>query len=423
MAKAKPPLRLEYVDPNSLDDNKLNYKKHTQRQNAALNATLDANGWAGALLYNERTKKLIDGHGRKALAIKRGEKLVPVLVGSWTEEQERQLLATLDPIGQMAQINASALKSLTAGVQQNLDNFKGKGKESLSKLNADIHRYASSVESGEAPSVLLDRCRTTSSPEKERSDEELENGSSTITETSFKDDVIFELNSSPWDIPLLRSDVLCSVVPDRVWDRSPESTTSAAWYCYSAGPNTIPPAGEREGGILGFFTEDFRFEVAWNDSPTFTSRLLEMDFTGVCLPDYSQWDDWPAAVRLHNLYRSRWCGRYWQEAGIPVIPILQAMGDAEQYSHLIFDTLPAKPPVVAVQCRTSGASEPGYFESFTAFLKLAIAAVKPANIVIYGGLDNEKYLSGYLPRSKGTKITLLHSYLYARRYMKKGKKK
>lgn len=417
MAKGKMPLRLEWIDPRSLEGNPKNWKVHTQRQNAALNATLTKNGWAGALLYNERTKRLIDGHGRKTLAIKRGDKAVPVLIGNWSEEQERELLATLDPIGQMAQTNAAALKSLTAEVQTSLDRFKGSAetRKTLTRVTSEISSYAHSVATGETPSVPLERKRVSSPPEKESSADD-----ASIHETNLKNDVVFP-SDLPWGIPELRSDVLCSVVPDSVWDRSSNSATDKAWYCYSSGPSTIPDAATRDGGILGFFTEDFRFEVAWSDTPKFTSRLIEWDFAGVCLPDFSQWSDFPPAVRLHNLYRSRWCGRYWQEAGIPVIPILQAMGDAEEYADLTFGTLPTKCPVVAVQCRT-GDDKANYFPDFCDFLKLAISYCKPQHVVIYGGLDNEKYLSGYLPKSKGTSISLLYSFQHLRRLnAKKGK--
>lgn len=413
----KPPLRLEYLDPKSLASNELNWKKHTQRQHQALDATLDANGWAGALLYNERTKKLIDGHGRKDRAIKRGEKLVPVLVGSWTEEQEKQLLATLDPIGAMAQTNSAALSSLLASTQKTVNAIKDKhSRDVLTKLNTDLSKYSQSVTDGETPSVLMERRRTSapkSSPEEDEPEEEV-----SVYEKELKDDVIFA-SDLPWGIPELRSDLLCSVVPDRVWDKLTDESLDTSWYCYSAGPSTFPSADERGGGILGFFTEDFRFSMAWNDTATFAKRLIEMDFSGVCLPDFSQWGNWPAAVNLHNLYRSRWCGRYWQEAGIPVVPILQAMGDADEYAELCFGTLPAKPPVVAVQCRTGNKAD--YWQNYVGFLKLAIDIVKPATVVVYGGEDNRKYLEGFLPRRKGTSFVLLPSYQASR--LKKRKKK
>jgi hypothetical protein len=42
------PLRLEYVDPASLDDNPRNWRRHPALQKEALEAALDEVGWAGA---------------------------------------------------------------------------------------------------------------------------------------------------------------------------------------------------------------------------------------------------------------------------------------------------------------------------------------------------------------------------------------
>ena len=61
------PLRLEYVDPDTLADNPANWRTHPEAQTSALAAVIDDVGWAGALLYNERTERLIDGHARKKL--------------------------------------------------------------------------------------------------------------------------------------------------------------------------------------------------------------------------------------------------------------------------------------------------------------------------------------------------------------------
>lgn len=74
-------------------------------------------GWAGALLYNEATGRLIDGHARKKLPADLAvDGKVPVLVGEWSEDQERLILATLDPLGAMAEADADALADLMRGL-------------------------------------------------------------------------------------------------------------------------------------------------------------------------------------------------------------------------------------------------------------------------------------------------------------------
>src|SRR5216683_1785834 len=108
-------LRLEWRDREELEDNPKNWRQHHNQQLLALRDIIAEVGWAGALLYNERTGRLIDGHARKKIA-RKGERL-PVLVGSWTEEEERKILLTLDPIGSMAAADRTALDELITSVR------------------------------------------------------------------------------------------------------------------------------------------------------------------------------------------------------------------------------------------------------------------------------------------------------------------
>lgn len=109
---ALPPLRLEWVEAETLQDNPRNWRRHPEKQMAALRDVIAEVGWAGALLYNERTGRLLDGHARKKLG-----GLVPVLIGSWTEEQERTILATLDPLAAMAEADGPILEALLREVE------------------------------------------------------------------------------------------------------------------------------------------------------------------------------------------------------------------------------------------------------------------------------------------------------------------
>ena len=112
--QSKPPLRLEYIEAGTLTANPANWRRHPQSQVKALKSVLRDVGFAGALLFNEATGRLIDGHARKDAV--EPSTPVPVLVGSWTEEQEQKILATLDPIGAMAVADGDALESLLAEI-------------------------------------------------------------------------------------------------------------------------------------------------------------------------------------------------------------------------------------------------------------------------------------------------------------------
>lgn len=111
------PLRLEWRSPAELAENPANWRRHPTAQLAALTDVIAEVGWAGACLLNERTGRLIDGHARRKVAVDQGVDKVPVLVGDWTEDQERKILATLDPIAGMAEADAAALDALLRGVQ------------------------------------------------------------------------------------------------------------------------------------------------------------------------------------------------------------------------------------------------------------------------------------------------------------------
>lgn len=110
----KRPLRLEWIEAGSLAENPDNWRRHPEGQTSALKAVMSEVGWAGALLYNETTSRLIDGHARKAAVAPTD--LVPVLVGRWSPEQEMKILATLDPLAAMALPDADALETLLAEI-------------------------------------------------------------------------------------------------------------------------------------------------------------------------------------------------------------------------------------------------------------------------------------------------------------------
>lgn len=122
-----PSLRLEWLDPADLAENPANWRTHPPAQKAALKDAIAEVGWAGALLYNERTKRLIDGHARRE---EYAGKKVPVLIGSWDEATEKKILATLDPLSAMAEMSAEKLDALLREIDT--------GSEALQSMLSDL---------------------------------------------------------------------------------------------------------------------------------------------------------------------------------------------------------------------------------------------------------------------------------------------
>ena len=105
-----------YETPDQLLANPLNWRVHPLHQQQKLEGVLSGVGWIQRIIVNEATGHVIDGHARVGLAIARGEPRVPVLYVDLTLEEERLVLATLDPIGALATTDRHVLDTLLADI-------------------------------------------------------------------------------------------------------------------------------------------------------------------------------------------------------------------------------------------------------------------------------------------------------------------
>ena len=102
--------------PDQLVANPANWRTHPAAQRDALRGSLATVGWVQQVLVNRRTGYVVDGHARVALALTRGERTVPVLYVDLSPDEEALVLATLDPIGAMAERDSDKLEALLAGL-------------------------------------------------------------------------------------------------------------------------------------------------------------------------------------------------------------------------------------------------------------------------------------------------------------------
>jgi len=139
-------MRLEWLSPRKIAAHDMNWKTHPSLQREAYSEFLVEVGWAGALLFNENTGRLLDGHLRLQDALERNLDQLPVLVINVDEDTERKMLALLDKIGSMyderqsqlaligkvTDVRSQMLADLLAGGdlphdEDNIDNLGGKG--------------------------------------------------------------------------------------------------------------------------------------------------------------------------------------------------------------------------------------------------------------------------------------------------------
>lgn len=104
------------VSPTDLIANPLNYRRHPPAQRAALRDMLDSVGWVQHVIVNERSGNLVDGHLRVELAVEQNVPTVPVTFVDLSDDEERLVLAALDPLAAMATADTDALQSLLDGL-------------------------------------------------------------------------------------------------------------------------------------------------------------------------------------------------------------------------------------------------------------------------------------------------------------------
>lgn len=136
-------LMLRWIPAGSLKENPANWRRHPPEQMDAIREAINDPeiGWAGVLLFNERTGRLIDGHARREAVA--ADTLVPVICGRWSEAGERKILATLDPLAGMAMPDSDALTRLLEQVE-----FDTPG---LRKITDDLSRWLSEHPSESEP--------------------------------------------------------------------------------------------------------------------------------------------------------------------------------------------------------------------------------------------------------------------------------
>lgn len=108
------------MDPTSLTAHPLNARLHPDHQRRALRESLSRVGWVDVVKVNTRTGNVVDGHARVEEALTAGE-TVPVLWVDLDPEQERYVLATLDPIAALAAYDSEVLDSLLEGLDTGTD--------------------------------------------------------------------------------------------------------------------------------------------------------------------------------------------------------------------------------------------------------------------------------------------------------------
>lgn len=139
--------------------------------------------------------------------------------------------------------------------------------------------------------------------------------------------------------------------------------------------NTQHPEISGTNKIVHFFISDRHFKSVYTTPDRHIQRLSL--FSYVLSPDFSLYSDFPLIIQLANTYKNRWCGAFWQQLGMPIIPTV-SWGSEESYDFCFKGI--QKGAVVALS--TTGCSQ--YKEDFLSGYQEMMRQIEPHYVLCFG---------------------------------------
>lgn len=141
--------------------------------------------------------------------------------------------------------------------------------------------------------------------------------------------------------------------------------------------------------IAYFYTDDFHFENVYTDPGTAAKKLMNLGVRYVVMPNYSVHPTWPIATWIWAAYRAAYVGRYFQEAGLMVIPDVQ-YGVDESYP-ISMACIPDEAGLCATQLQNTRGNE-SEIRAVARLLKQCEDMKGFKNLIVYGHSDAQRVL-------------------------------
>jgi ParB/RepB/Spo0J family partition protein len=324
-------------------------------------------GYINPIIVQKGTYRILAGHGRLKALKQGGARKVPVVVVDMTDDQANKYTVADNRLGDLSQWDLEVLAPIIHELSQQGASLADTGFESarvddilrLSVADADLDHAAHMTA-------------------------KLEEGI-----YSYNEGATFP-SSNKWGIPDLREDMLCKEWPERIYTGEEAVDVSKTLYIWKERDYSRKPPG----GFLGFYQDDYKFESLWENAVKGLDAMKKGKWQGVMSPDFSVWRDDPVIVQMWAIYKSRWCARFWQEAGIKIIPSINWSGLESHGCNYL--GIPKGIPVASIQCRTTGGVHGKPI--FGRALALAVDEIGPKVLILYGGAENFRWLSPMLPK-------------------------
>lgn len=193
--------------------------------------------------------------------------------------------------------------------------------------------------------------------------------------------------------------------------------TDVHWL-YNVGIDSLSGMRRDANGLfshvtIGFYCHDDYFDSFWWNPAKKTTQLLNSRITQIVMPDFSMHTpgEESRVLSLWSLYRSRWLARYFQEAGLKLIPeVTWAAGDEDFLTKYVLATMPKKIPLLCIQVQTIDADSPLYAD-YIRQLQLTLDTIQPKDLLIYHGKQGKELFDNGQVKFNG-RIKFLQSRLY-----------
>ena len=404
------------------------YSKNPRKGNvAAIVESLRENKQYRPIVVQQNSKKILAGNHTFKAAKELGWKEIAVVMVDVTDEEAMRIMLADNRTNDLAEYDNTMLAELL----ESLPTVVGTGYS-----QADLDLITTAVESvadsaGTMAEIMvgdaLESVRGTmigpaefdelDEPDLSSTGDEFEDAQAELQGVlQLADDALFEVGKNPYDIPLIREDMLVDELPDPLdtWGGPDASTddgvTTYLWNYGLASPTGLP----FERAILCFYTYDYKFDAWWDKPSYYTAKVMNKGITMAITPDFSMWWDDPKVFQIFAVYRAQWFARYLQEAGVRVIPRI-AITDSEEMLKVSWMGIPRGAPVLALSMQTMDKNNAYEMQAAHVSLVKNCEELKPKKVLVYGGNPAKGVCDDVQPLVKDTEIVWVQNYASVRR--------
>lgn len=351
--------------------------------------SLKVNGQFKPIVVQRSSHKILAGNHTFMAARKLGWDEIAVVWVDVDDDEARRIVLADNRTSDFGGYDEDILASLLDGIET--PEGTGYTLDDIEHLTSHLHRISTEIAAEEdgddGPGLGF---TTAPEDEEEIQWDDLDSESDGIV--ALRSDVVFLPVYDPlnrYEMPEMLQDGLADLSgkPIDTWvgpDFSPQFDSPDKQWLYMVRVSTTGIPWER--AIVGFFTRDYRFESWWEDPARHTQRILNLGVTTVLEPDFTITDEQPYMVALWQVYRQRWLARYFQEAGLMVVPNYGTLFGHESRKEWVLGGFPSEPPTGCFQVQTLQISSDDDYRIVAAAINRTFNEWScPKSLVVYGG--------------------------------------